>query len=1190
MNKLKPYKGMQFNMIRKSGKYLICHFHLKNLLIMKLILVLLIATGLQVTARPSDAQDVTLSGNDIPLETIFKEIRKQAGFQFFYKNEFLKSARPVNIHVKQVPVKKALDLCFKGQPLTYIIIGKTIVVKEKEKLKHSSVEKLKPIIKHAKKVESRRAGAELIYGKGSVATTKDIQVTGLVTDSSGSPLPGVTVYVKNDKTIGTTTDLNGRYVIEVPNNAALVFSMIGFNSQEIQVKGKKIINITLLPSSTQLGETVVVAFGKQKRENVVGAVTSINPEELNTASSNLTTALAGRLAGVIAYQRSGEPGADNANFFIRGVTTFGYKKDPLILVDGIEMNSTDLARMQPDDIASFSILKDATATALYGARAANGVILITTKEGKAGKAKVSVRFENSISEPRENVEFADAVTYMKLYDEAILTRNPLGDLPYSQNRIDNTIAGTNPYVYPETNWRKKLFKPYTMNQRLNFNITGGGKVAKYYLAGTFNEDHGVLKVDKLNNFNNNIDLKSYLLRSNININITKTTEAAIKLYGTFDDYTGPINGGTALYNKVMRTDPALFPAYYPPDTVHRFVKHTLFGNYGDGNFINPYADMVKGYRAYTRSLMLAQFELKQDLSFIAHGLSIRGLFNTTRRAYYSISRYYNPFYYQVDTYNKLENAYTLQLINENEGTEYLGYSEAPKQVQSTVYIEAAANYSINIADKHNVSAMTVFQLKNRIEANAGSLQRSLPHRNIGLSGRLAYSYDHRYFGEFDFGYTGSERFYKNNRFGFFPSIGIAWKVSNENFWKPFSTTVSNLKLRATYGLVGNDAVGSPTDRFFYLSEVSMNNADRGSHFGFDNQYSLTGVSVSRYSNPNITWEVAAKTNLGIDLGLFNKVQITADFYKQDRKHILMSRTYLPTFLGLSSTPQANVGEAIGKGMDISINYNQYIGNNFWIKAMGNFTYATSEFKKYEEPDYDEKYLSHIGYPLSQTWGYIAEWLFIDNKEVANSPKQTFGPYGAGDIKYRDVNGDGRITSLDEVPIGYPTSPEIVYGFGFSLGYKNFDLSCFFEGLARESFWISIQGTAPFVDTDNDPNVQSRNALLKVYADNHWSEDNQNPYALWPRFSPTLETLENTRQKSTWFMRNGAFLRLKTAEFGYTLPERITKRWHIDKVRFYLSGINLLTFSKFNLWDVEMGSNGLGYPIQRVENIGIQVSF
>ena len=1022
------------------------------------------------------------------------------------------------------------------------------------------------------------------------AYQKKIEVRGEVRDSI-DVLPGVSVTVKNHPGIGTNTDGNGKYILEVPDeNSILVFKMVGYEPQEIAVTGKEVINVTLLTSSSALDEVVVVAFGKQKREDVIGSVTSINPSELKVPSSNLTTALAGRLAGVVAYQRSGEPGQDNADFFIRGVTTFGYKKDPLILIDGIELTTTDLARLQPDDIASFSIMKDATATALYGARGANGVILVTTKEGKVGKANVNLRFENSLSAPTRNVELADPITYMRLNNEAVLTRNPLQPQPYQDDKIDNTIAGTNPYAFPATNWRNELIKDYTMNRRMNMSVNGGGDVARYYVAGAFNQDNGVLKVDPRNNFNNNIDLKSYNLRSNVNINLTKSTEMIVRLNGSFDDYTGPIDGGAGMYRKIMRTNPVLFPAYYPVDKDHSFVNHILFGNYEDGNYLNPYADLQRGYKDYSRSLMLATLQLSQNLSALTEGLSVRVMANTTRNAYFDVNRFYNPFYYAAGPYDKSTGAYNLSLLNETSGTEYLGYNEGAKLINSTFYLESALNYNHTFNKKHNVSGLLVYIMRQTLAANAGDLQLSLPTRNIGLSGRATYSYDNRYFGEFNFGYNGSERFYKTNRFGFFPSAGAAWSVSNEKFFEPLKSVVSNLRLRATYGLVGNDAIGSPSDRFFYLSNVNMNDAAKRAIFGIDNGYGRNGITVSRYSNPDITWETATKTNFALELGLFDKVQLIAEYYSELRKNILMTRV-IPTTAGLSAPIRANVGEASGKGVDLSIDYSQHLGKNFWITSRGNFTYATSKFEVYEEPNYNEKYLSRVGYPLSEQWGYIAERLFVDQKEVDNSPVQSFGEYGAGDIKYRDLNGDGQITSLDRAPIGFPTTPEIVYGFGFSSGFKNFDISAFFQGTARESFWIDANATAPFISYRYEGESifgLLQNQLLKAYADDHWSEENRNLYALWPRLSATINT--NNNQLSTWFMRNGAFLRLKSLEAGYTLQQKTSRKLGMEKCRIYASGTNLLTLSGYKLWDIEMAGNGLGYPIQRVFNLGVNVSF
>lgn len=1036
----------------------------------------------------------------------------------------------------------------------------------------------------------------------STKTDIDKEVSGKITDSTGSPLPGVTVFVKNDRSIGTTTDLHGRYILQVPDNATLVYSMVGFEQQEISAAGRTVINVKLLPVRTTLGETVVVAFGKQKKQDVVGAVTSINPSELKVPSSNLTTALAGRLAGVIAYQRSGEPGMDNADFFIRGVTTFGYKKDPLILIDGIESTTTDLARLQPDNIENFSILKDATATALYGSRAANGVILIKTKEGKEGKAKIFVRVENSLSMPTRNVDLADPITYMRLANEAVLTRDPLGILPYTDRKIDNTIAGVNKYMYPTTNWRKELIKDYTMNQRANLSVSGGGKVARYYVAGAVSKDNGILKVDPRNNFNSNIKLISYTLRSNVNVNITSSTEMAIRLSGTFDDYTGPISGGTDIYRDIMRTNPVHFPAYYPIDSDHIFVKHIMFGNYDDGSgqyYLNPYASLERGYKNYSRSTMSAQFEVKQDLAFLIEGLNLDVLLNTKRYAYFDVTRAYNPFWYQGTSYNKKDNTYKLVLLNEDQATEYLSYNPGPRVNQSSFYMQSTLNYTHTFNDKHDVNGLLVFMAQNRLTGDISDLQSSLPFRNVGIAGRATYSYDHRYYGEFDFGYNASERFYKNHRWGFFPSFGLAWNISNEKFWDSFRYSITNLKFRATYGLTGNDDIGSANDRFLYLSNVNMNDGGHGAVFGYDNSYSRSGISVSRYSNKTITWEKATKANIGMDLTLFGKWDITADIYKQVRSNILMTRVATPAEMGLSAQPQANIGKAEGKGIDLSLDYNESITNNLWVQARANFTYAASKFLIYEEYDYqNEPWKSHIGYSINQQWGYLAERLFVDDAEAAKSPHQNFGEYGGGDIKYRDVNGDGQITTLDQVPLGFPTSPEIVYGFGFSAGYKGFDISAFFQGLGRESFWIDANATAPFVayryqsEKDNGQltDVTLQNQLLKAYADSHWSEDNQDLYALWPRLSVTNEGNDNNVQRSTWFMRNGAFLRLKEVELGYSLPQNVANKLYMQSLRIYLNTTNPLSWSDFKLWDVEMGGNGLGYPIQKVFNVGIQLNF
>jgi TonB-linked SusC/RagA family outer membrane protein len=1073
----------------------------------------------------------------------------------------LSEAAPVSIKVNNVTLKEALDKAFSGQPLSYTINNKTIVV-------------------------TKPAGSP---------SNRFRDVKGTVRDSTGV-IPGVSVAIKGTR-IGTTTDQNGKYILDVTEpNAVLVFSMVGFETQEIAVNGKETIDVTMVSADKGLDEVVVVAFGKQKKTDMVGSVTSIKPADLKVPSSNLTTALAGKAAGVIAYQRSGEPGADNAEFFIRGVTSFGYKRDPLILIDGIEVTTTDMARLQADDIASFSIMKDATATSLYGSRAANGVILISTKEGMVGKAAIDVRIENSVSAPTSEVELADPITYMRLNNEAILTRDPLGVLPYSDEKIDNTISGINPIMYPSTDWKKALFNTHTMNQRANLNVRGGGSVANYFIAGSFNQDNGVLKVDKRNNFNSNIDLKSYTLRSNVNVNLSKSTQVMVRMSGSFDDYSGPISSGADIYRRVMRTNPVRFPAYYPIDEEHAHVQHIMFGNYGsesDGYLLNPYSELVKGYKDYSRSAMSAQFEAKQDLNFLTEGLNINAMVNITRNTFFDVRREYAPFWYMPTSYDRRTNTFRTTMVNENTGTEYLNYVPGDRTVNSRFYMQSSLNYARTLQEKHSLSGLFVFMLRDELTGVITDLQSSLPFRNIGLAGRATYGYDNRYYAEFNFGYNGSERFYKTNRWGFFPSAGAAWNVSNEKFWEPLKDIITKLKFRATYGLSGNDAIGSATDRFLYLSNVNMNDSGRGAVFGRDNGYSRNGVSLSRYANNDITWETARKTNIAVELDLFRDWSLQVDLFKESRDGILMTRTATPATMGLSAQPKANIGEAEGKGIDLSLNYNHSFNNGLWLQTMGNFTYAASKYLKFEEPLYDEApWKRRAGMAISQNYGFIAERLFIDDEEALRSPRQ-FGEYGGGDIKYYDVNGDGVITTLDQVPIGHPTTPEITYGFGFSLGYKSFDISTFFQGLARESFWIDANATAPFTNYyysgESLPGTP-QNQLMKAYADNHWSEEHQNAYALWPRLSTTSVGNENNNQTSTWFMRNGSFLRVKQVEIGYNLPERLSKRLAMKKFRAYVNGTNLWSFSGFDLWDIEMAGNGLGYPVQRVFNLGLLASF
>ena len=997
------------------------------------------------------------------------------------------------------------------------------------------------------------------------------EIRGMVTGDDNEPLAGATITIKNRQG-GIIVDIDGKFTIKAKTGEILVVSFLGMKKQEVKIDNKDFYAIKLLPETNEFDEVTVVAFAKQKKESVISAVSTVNPQELKVPSSNLTTALAGRMSGLIAFQTSGEPGKDNAQFFVRGATTFGYKKDPLILIDNIELSTDDLARLNVDDIAQFSIMKDATATALYGARGANGVILVTTKQGTAGRPKVSVRVEQSVSTPRKKVKLTDPVNFMKLNNEAVNSRrdpnNPAASANYtvySQEKIENTIAGTNPYYYPAVDWYDELFNDYALSTRVNANLSGGGSAVRYYVAASYTKDGGVIKNDKLNNYNSNINWQRYSVRSNINMDLSKTTEFAIRVNGNFDDYTGPLDSGEGLYKKVMKTSPVLYPKSYPATDEYANNTHVLFGNANKGAYINPYADMVRGYKESNNLLVAAQAELKQKLDFITQGLDARVLVSTTRSSYSDLTRAINPYYYQAN-YDKTNNSYTL--TNIVEGEEYLSYDQGAKNINTTNYIEAAVSYGRTFG-AHATSGMLVYTRREEKRSSEKTLQQSLPRRNQGIAGRFTYAYDSRYFAEFNFGYNGSERFAAHERYGFFPSFGLGYIISNEDFWIPLRNTVDKLKFKLTYGLVGNDAIGSSEDRFYYLSEVNPNDGNRDQFFGTDYDNHMNGVSVSRYPNIYITWEKSKKVNLGFELGMFNSaLEIQTDFFYERRTQIYQPRAHIPSSMGLSAGVSANIGEASSRGIDLSANYSYIANKDFWIKGMGNFTLAKGRYEVYEELDYasyGQGYRSRIGQAINHNYGYIAERLFIDVNDVTNSPSQTSFNGGAmpGDIKYKDLNGDGKITDEDQTFLGYPNQPEITYGFGFSAGYKGFDLSMFFQGNARVSFFIDPRNTSPFVNYDAGDRIGVQQCL-DVIANDHWSENNRDIYAFWPRLSPTL--VDNNMVTSTWWMHDGSFLRLKTVELGYTFSQKALKKISVRIARLFFSrlsvriGIYILTES------------------------------
>lgn len=1005
-------------------------------------------------------------------------------------------------------------------------------------------------------------------------------ISGVVVDGNNDPLPGVTVMVPSRQG-GVITDVDGAYTIEAATGEELRFQFLGMKTVTIEVGSGTIYNVQLLEDVEMLDEVTVTAFATQKKESVVSSIETISPSELKVPSSNLTTALAGRLAGVISYQRSGEPGADNAQFFVRGVTTFGYASSPLILLDGFEVDANALARVDPDNIASFSVLKDATSAALYGSKGANGVIMVTTKKGQAGAPKISFRVEGRLSTPTKVQKTVDGITYMNLYNQAQFNDNPLLEPYYNAQKIQNTMEGLNEYAYPNINWYDEMFNSNAFNQYYNFNVSGGGSVVRYYLAVSYNKEEGILKNNRLNNFKNNIDIDRFNILANITMDLTPTTVFDINMNSIFENYTGPLDNTDDVFKSVMNSNPVEFPKFYLPDEGHAYVKHTLFGSDATGSMMNPFAQMVRGYKDGSTGRITSQFSLDQNLDALTEGLMARGKVSIKSDSYHESKRSYTPYLYNIKNYDAFNDTYVLQEVRR--GTDALGDPEQWRDGVFRLYLEGGLTYARRFAGVHDVSGLLIYtqeEIKNT-SGNPGSIQRTLPQRLQGMRARFNYGFDDRYLAEMSLTYTGSEKFASDHRWGIFPAMGVGYILSNESYWEPLQDVMPMFKLKYSLGMVGNDQIAGPEDRFFFLSDIDP--GSWGYRWGRNFNSSYGGFNINRYANPQITWEIAVKQNVGFEMDLFKNraLKVIVEYFTENREQIYQARANLPETMGLTSNVYGNVGEVKSAGWDGSIDLNHSFNKDLWISGRFNFTYAHNEIIENEEPEYRWSYLSNIGWPINTWKGYIAERLFIDEADVANSPRQELGGIvRAGDIKYKDINGDGRVNSDDQVHIGYPIVPEITYGFGLSGGYKNFDLSFFMQGQDRVSFFINPNNIAPF--------VEQRNAMQYI-ADDHWNPNNPVAKAFWPRLSASYNDNNNV-SNSTWWIRNGRFLRMKNAELGYTLPKNFFPSTGIESLRLYLAGQNLFNLSDFKLWDPEMGGEGFNYPLQKVYSVGLTVSF
>ncbi|WP_077152832.1 SusC/RagA family TonB-linked outer membrane protein [Bacteroides bouchesdurhonensis] len=1005
----------------------------------------------------------------------------------------------------------------------------------------------------------------------SYAQEQQIEVTGTVTDVNKEPLIGVNITVKNMPGFGVMTDINGKYKIKVPDYSTLIFSYVGFQSKEVLVKDKKVIDVIMKEDENNvLDEVTITGTGAQKKITVTGAVTTVDVSQLKTPSSSITNALAGNVPGILARQTSGQPGDNISEFWIRGISTFGAGSSALVLVDGFER---DLNEVNVEDIQDFSVLKDASATAIYGSRGANGVVLITTKRGKEGKTKVNVKVETSYSTRTKTPEFVDGVTYVNMVNEAFTTRSK--PAPYSAEDVELFRNGLDPELFPNVDWMDLILKKGAPIYRATVDLSGGGTTARYFVSASYVDEGGMYKTDEgLKEYNTNANYRRWNYRMNIDLNLTKTTLLKVGVSGSLDKQNQPGGSASQIWISALSYNPIATPVKY---------KDGKWAAQGTNNQINPWFLVTQmGYAEKWNNKIQTTINLEQDLKFITEGLKFYGRFGYDTNTYNTNSHIKYPDMWKAQNKRNAEG----KLEYDKVVSEQLMVVNPHATGNRKEYLEAELHYNRTFGD-HIVGGVLKYSQDKTVNTSENlekNAIQAIERRHQGLAGRFTYGWKYRYFFDFNFGYNGSENFATGHQFGFFPAYSAAWNIAEEPIIKKILPWMNMFKLRYSYGKVGNDYLSS---RFPYLSTYKTEDK-YGYYYGDIGTNSSTGafyqgLTYSNFASTGITWEVAKKHDVGVDFSLFNdKFSGTVDYFHEQRDGIYMKRTYLPYSTGLLEySPYANVGSVLSRGFDGNIAYNQKLGD-VALTFRANMTYSKNEIKAYDEAYSHFDYKRNQGFRVDQLRGLISEGLFVDYDDIRNSPKQTFGDVAPGDIKYKDVNGDGVIDSNDEVPIGATTRPNLIYGFGLSAQWKGFDFNLHFQGAGKSSFVLYGSVAYPL-------SQQYWGNILTDVVGNYWSlGENENPNAKYPRL--TFGGNSNNYRTSTYWMRDGSYLRLKNLELGYTLPTQWTRSLYLNKVRIYLMGTNLLTFSSFKLWDPEMGSGtGEKYPLSRTYTIGLTVN-
>lgn len=1096
---------------------------------------------MSATGSYSQSTRISLDMKDVSIEQVFSEIEKNSEYIFFYK-ENLPLSSQVSIQSKAETLDNILNKILADKKYSYTIKGRQVVI-------------------------SYQGNKE----KSGNAQTPTLKISGQVKDSHGEPLIGVTVQEAGTNNIAVT-DVNGRYTLYniAGKESKISFSYIGFKQEEITVGNQAVIDLTMQEDAQGIEEVVVIGYGQQKRESVIGAITTIRPTILQTNQTrSLTNGLAGQVTGIIAVQRSGEPGYDNSDFWIRGISTFGDNKNPLVLVDGVERS---LSNISPEEIESFSILKDATATAIYGVRGANGVILIQTKRGKLGKPTIVVKADYGVSTPTQLPEFVDAAKYMETINAA--QRLSGFDILYSDEMIRRTRIGYDPDLYADVNWLDAVTKKYAPTSKASVDINGGSERIKYSLVLSYFNENGMIVTDKSQNYDSQLKMSKYNVRSNVDLSLTTSTDITVSIGGYITDRNAPGVGISTIFSHSMDTPPNVHPTLLSNGQIPKLPAR-----------YNPWSDATQtGYQKRFESNIESLISLKQDIGKlfpVLKGLSGNVLFSFDSFNFHTQKRTKTPPSYQPIGRNE-EGELITTIVDQ--GAEFLGYSKGAGGNRS-IYFESKLNYNKRLGE-HNIDGLFLFNLRDKVIQDAEKSILALPYRNTGIAGRFAYGFRDTYFGEFNFGYNGSENFKRGYRFGFFPSFAVGWMLSNEAFMQGIPT-ITKLKVRGSWGLVGNDQLAKDV-RFSYISTID---SATGYKFGYTNNVSYSGYKEGFFGIEDLTWETSRKMNLGLELGLWNSVNLQVDLFKEHRKDIFMERKTIPEILGYYQMPWANFGKVDNKGIEVELAVNHQFNKDFTLSARGNFTYARNTIVEYDEPeDLKKTTRARTGQSMNQHYGLIADGLFTEDDFLdvqkgilkPEIPEHTFGKVQPGDIKYKDLNGDEKIDSYDESPIGKPHIPEIVYGFGVNFQYRQVDFGVFFQGTGNFTNMLHGSTLIPGSGGGGVGNIYAN-------ADDRWTPENPRQDVFWPRLS-NIESQNNMRY-STWWIRDASYLRLKNIELGYTFPKDWLRSMSGRNMRLFLRGSNLLTFARFDMWDPEIGSqNGLKYPLQKIIAGGFELTF